>query len=370
MATTILDALNDLTAAIQALQTSVTVYNQNDVSPVCCEDVPTYYPSPITQIIVGEGDPPEGYPTWDDYMDDLCLRAQTAAMRVQTSIFELFDLAEISVASITIGIILGVIALIEAPFAIAAALVAILGSGSFEVGLVLRKQYVSDAYYDIVCAIYCNTTAAAAQTAILNVLGLTGLGAKSLAILEKLWHDDLMNAVYDQTLPIDPGLLSTYCEECCPEPTALFETNQVSPYNVLTKGYSITSLAEDATQGYKFANSGTRCYLIWQQEGDCSDFRITAEFGVWDYPCTGHGPRPQWNCDWATDPGGPWTGIPALLYDEGEKAAKCAWYTLTKDYHGEYTFQDGLWYRFQPYEYYAGWFSWARKLQGIVIDPL
>jgi hypothetical protein len=215
MGATILEAINELTAAIGALQQQMTITNHIDVSPICCEDAPDYYDVDITTIQVGVGDPPDPYPDWPTYLDDLCERAFTAVRRVEKAMNQIYDIAAIGTATITLGALLAILALVLAPWAVAAAILAMLTTGSFEISIVLLRGYLNDLESELVCAIYNSETATDALVAIEAVLDASQLDVLSIQILKKTWSNGLLNSIFDQTLTIDPGVPSdcSFCDD-------------------------------------------------------------------------------------------------------------------------------------------------------------
>lgn len=216
MATNILDAINDLTTAITNLQTQITTTNVIDVSPVCCDQITTIYEEQnYYQITVGQGTPPSPYVDWPTYQDDLCKRAWTAVLQVEQAMNGIYDIAGGGVG-IAVGVIIAVLAIIEAPFLIALEVLSVLTGGGFVVSITLLRQYLTDIQDELVCAIYTAETVEEAAGNIGAVLLASPLDPASITILTLTWHRGLLNSVFDGTLTIDPTA-PTDCDFCSPQ---------------------------------------------------------------------------------------------------------------------------------------------------------
>jgi hypothetical protein len=366
MSDNILEALEALiakielqTEAIAALQLDQSIVNRIDVQPICCEDLPDYYDVDITTIQVGTGDPPEPYEDWEEYMDDLCLRAQTAVGNMRKAMFQIYDLAEIGTGTITLGVLLAILALIAAPWAIAAAILALLIGGSFEIGIVFLKQTLDALEEDLVCAIYTSETAEDAAIQIASVIDGSDLDDLSKSIVTKAWHNGLYNGVYDQTLTIDPGASgSCDCEE---EALLWLQTSPTSPYNVLIVGDSITSKAEDTDKGYQTQNNGVSIYGYFSPSEDIVNFDVSFQIGMWDYSCSpGTNPVYVVQGQWADTSEGPWYNILNSSRTH-EFSERCAWLPFTEELRGV-TIPGGKVIRWQFSVQNFNWTMWYRDI--------
>lgn len=272
----ILTAIQELSNAIIQLRQETSVVNKIDVQPICCEDAPPMYDEDPSPIEVGEGDPPEPYVDWPEYLEDHCQRSHTAVMLMRKSIFQLWDLAEIGTATITLGTILAILALVSAPWAVAAAILGLLVGGSFEIGILFLKGYYNAEYENFVCAIHGAETVNSAKTRIDAVIEDSDLDALSKAILTKAWHNGILNKVFDQTLPIDPAA-PTSCAFC--GPTTLLETTHASPYNVMVQGTLEVAEYSQASQGYGSQNTVGDVHFLFTPVQEVATFDLSMQFG-------------------------------------------------------------------------------------------
>lgn len=278
MADTILEALDDLLAAVESL--TITLGDQTvmtDVSVQCCEDVAPYYPDPLSEVEVGEGDPPDPYADWPAYEVDRCKRAWSATHAADKALKEIYDKQEIG-SALGVGVISVILIVVLAPFAVAIAIGGILLTGVFELSFTVLRNRSTAMLPDLMCAIWLSTTAAEALVAVAAVIDASDLDAQSKKILTRIYNDNLITAVFDQTLAIDPAAPTT-CD--CGSGDTLMRTAMSSPYNVVEVGTLTNGGEEDnAAQGWRSLNNGQQLTINFETPAfTVTEWEITYHVG-------------------------------------------------------------------------------------------
>lgn len=254
MATDILEALNELIDRVDSLTVSVeTGQITTQVQVMCCEDVPNYYPDPLSTLERDVGDPPSPYPTWEAYDADLCKRAWSAVYAAERAMREIYDKQEIG-AALGVGIIAIILLVVLAPFAVAIAIGGLLLSGVFDLSFNELRSRLTDLQDELMCAIYLATNATEAKSAIESTIDTSNLDGQSKNILKRIYNDNLITAVFDQTLTINP-VAPTTCD-CVGGGGILMRTAGAQPFNVVEIGNLLNGGMDDnEVQGWKNQNS-------------------------------------------------------------------------------------------------------------------
>lgn len=265
-----------------------------------CLDVPIESLVPPADIEQNppEGDPPEGFDTWEEYNVYKC---QAAHWIIDTIINSLRNIGSANLAVATgqllAGTVLGAIAAFSAVIAPPAflALVGVLAqleilASTANTLLSQVADYIAARKAEIVCSMY-NSGSAAEATALLNsiiedavegiVFGSIFQGAAgAITPLIASVAGTLVDLGITRTLwQVTADVIYPYadCDPCDPWYGYMLATSPDSPYNVLEKGDSVSGDGGNTANGWQVQNPTTRRWYF-TTEGVVTSVNLTMQY--------------------------------------------------------------------------------------------
>lgn len=207
--------------------------------------------SPIAIEGEGEGTPPEGFDTWEEYFTHKCSVANFIVDSLLTSLRQLsfIELVGLTVGSIAIGAALaGVISL--GPAGIPILVAALIVAGVLEGLSLLATEYLEERREEIVCGLYLSSSTQDAVDvfmeyvdegiAVLALSSAVGVAVKTVCLL--IAGTDTMNQLFNTTLAMAyPDADCSACDDEEPTWTIRYGTGEINYETSFTMTSSLVS---------------------------------------------------------------------------------------------------------------------------------
>lgn len=228
-----------------------------------------------------EGDPPEGFETWEEYFAYKCKAAHHLADGIILSLRNLstISLANLAVLGTLIGLSLGPF-IVFPPSAIPVAIAALVALGALTGVLYSVGGYLQEHREEFICALYNSETALAAQDALIEIIdeALAALVVTSAAhpfvrtIALLLASTDTLNQLFDGSLVADYADADcSGCQAACePEFIPYYGTEPVTVEYLGDNEYQIdvTGIAQPGVGGQIYG--GWRIYNTGLPGDECT----------------------------------------------------------------------------------------------------
>ncbi len=245
-----------------------------------------------------EGDPPDGFDTWEEYYLNKCKAAHWIVDNLIMSIrnFGLMNvvMTTLNLVSFSVAGALAAFAAVIAPPAFLAIVGVLIQLELLAAGAnsLLRQvaDYLAERRAEIVCALYNSGSAADAVAVVSSLMddaiesieyggAFAGLGSTIAPLLTALTTELVDRQIFQTLWAVSADVVypGAECDPCDPYFGYIMATSTDEPYNVLEVGDSVTAGGSSADNGYQVVNP-TPARIYFTTEGAVTSLQMHGEY--------------------------------------------------------------------------------------------